>query len=251
MSKGALKKGLAKAGIFVHRVHGGYEQDGLATIHNDNFRRLPSFKAAYRRGVEATNGCDPSFEWRVHVALWAAQASLRTPGDFVECGVNGGFMSSAIMHRLRWNEVHRKFFLVDTWNGPPMNQYDEVEIRRGSRHLAEDAIARKGYLMDLERVRANFAEWQGAVIVQGLVPEVLPTIATTQVAFLHLDMNCAYPERAALEFFWECLSPGAIVLLDDYAYSGYEQQGIAIDSLANRLGVEVLSLPTGQGLIIK
>jgi hypothetical protein len=51
-------------------------------------------------------------------------------------------------------------------------------------------------------VRRNFAEWPNAVIVQGVVPDILPTISTNQVAFLHIDMNCAYPERAALEYFW-------------------------------------------------
>jgi len=65
------------------------------------------------------------------------------------------------------------------------------------------------------------------------------------------DMNCAYPERAALEFFWERLSPGAVVLLDDYAYRGYEQQATAIDIVANAMGADVLSLPTGQGIIVK
>jgi len=249
--KELAKKGLAKAGIGVFRTHASYAQDGLVTIHNDRFRRLPSFEAAYRRGLKATDGVDPAFEWRVHVALWAAQSSLRIPGHFVECGVNAGFISSTIMHRLRWNEVKRRFFLIDTWNGPPTNQYDAAEIGRGRRRLAEDAMADGAYVTDLERVRGNFAEWPGAVIVQGAVPDILPTISVTQVAFLHLDMNCAYPERAALEFFWERLSPGAVVLLDDYAYRGYEQQAIAIDIVANAMGADVLSLPTGQGIIVK
>ena len=64
-------------------------------------------------------------------------------------------------------------------------------------------------------------------------------------------MNCALPERAALEFFWDRLSPGAIVLLDDYGYRGHECQRDAIDEVARSKYVRVLSLPTGQGLIIK
>ena len=251
ISKDIAKKGLARAGLGVFRTRASYAQDGLVTIHNDRFRRSPGFEAAYRRGLKATNGVDPAFEWRVHVALWAARSSLRVPGDFVECGVNAGFISSAVMHRLRWNEVNRRFFLIDTWNGPPTNQYDAAEIGRGRRQLAEDAMAGGAYVTDIERVRANFAEWPGAVIVQGIVPDILSTIATTQVAFLHLDMNCAYPERTALEYFWKHLSPGAMVLLDDYAYRGYEQQATAIDNLASTLGAEVLSLPTGQGIVVK
>jgi hypothetical protein len=80
---------------------------------------------------------------------------------------------------------------------------------------------------------------------------VLPTLEIGDVAFLHIDLNCAYPERAALEYFWNHLSRGACILLDDYAYFRHDCQMHAIDASARVLGFEVLSLPTGQGLIIK
>jgi len=239
------------AGYQVFRTRSRYSQDGLATLHNDHFRHDPGFRAAYRRGLQAGNGVDPGFEWRVHIALWAARTALHAAGDFVECGVNAGFISSAIMHRLDWNATGRRFFLVDTWAGPPFDQYDKTEIARGRQKLAEASVAAGAYVTDIERVRANFAEWPGAVIVQGMVPDVLPGIPVDQVAFLHLDMNCAYPEQAALEYFWERLAPGAMVLFDDYAYRGYEQQAAAIDRVASNVGATVLSLPTGQGIIVK
>jgi hypothetical protein len=264
--KDLLKKGFAIAGIHVSRIPppseqersepapsepARYDQDGLVTIHNDHFRRTPSFRAAYRRGVMASNGVDSAFEWRVHVALWAARMSLRVPGDFIECGVNSGFISSAIMQHLHWNTVERRFYLVDTFQGPPLDQYDPVEVERGRRRVAEDAMAAGAYVTDLARVRDNFAEWPNAIIIQGVVPEVLPVISPSQVAFLHIDMNCAYPEQATLQYFWDRLSPGAIVLLDDYAYFGYEQQTSAIDAVAEMIGADILSMPTGQGIIMK
>ncbi len=249
--KSLVRSLLDKAGIRVFRTGSRYAEDGLVTIHNDHFRRTPEFEAAYARGLKAANGVDPNFAWRVHVALWAAQASLCTPGDFVECGVNAGFMSSAIMQRLRWNTTGRRFHLVDTFEGPPLAQYDPAETKSGRRQLAEQGLAAGAFVTDLERVRANFAEWPEAVIVQGAVPDILPAVAATRVAFLHIDMNSALPERAALEFFWERLSPGAFVLLDDYAYHGYEHQANAMDAAAAAKGAEILSLPTGQGLIVR
>ena len=80
---------------------------------------------------------------------------------------------------------------------------------------------------------------RGSALIHGLV------------AFLHIDMNCALPERVAFEFFWDRLSPGAVVLFDDYAYYGHNCQREAIDAAARARGTEVLSLPTGQGLIVK
>ena len=45
--------------------------------------------------------------------------------------------------------------------------------------------------------------------------------------------------------------PGALVLLDDYAYYGYFSQKLAMDQFAQEKGINILSLPTGQGLVLK
>jgi hypothetical protein len=201
--------------------------------------------------VKASQGVDPQIEWRIHVALWVAVTAVRVPGDFVECGVNAGFISSAIMHRLNWCAVDKRFYLIDTFSGPPPRQYSREEVARGRVRLAAEAMAAGAYVSDLERVRANYSEWPNAVVVPGVVPDVLPELSIGAVAFLHIDMNCAYPERTALEFFWDRLSPGAFVLLDDYSYFGHECQAQAMDAATRSLGVEILSLPTGQGVIIK
>jgi hypothetical protein len=251
--KRLIAKALRRAGyvVFNTRSRHGYARDGLFTMHNDHFRRDEAFRAAYERGVEASRGFDPKMEWRVHVALWAASAASRAAGDFVECGVNAGFVSSAIMHSLDWRKSGRQFHLIDTFSGPVLSQYSQGEIARGRDALARAAVAAGAYVTDLERVRANFSEWPNAVVIQGAVPGVLATLDVGRVAFLHLDMNCALPEQAALEFFWSRLSPGGIVLLDDYAYYGNDSLAEAIDSVSTRLGFRVLSLPTGQGLIVK
>jgi hypothetical protein len=65
-------------------------------------------------------------------------------------------------------------------------------------------------------------------------------------------MNCVEPEIAAAEFFWDKMSPGGVIVLDDYCYSGhYRLQNRAFQEFAERRNVEVLALPTGQGLIFK
>ncbi|HEX5227003.1 MAG TPA: TylF/MycF/NovP-related O-methyltransferase [Bryobacteraceae bacterium] len=251
MIKDLLRRMLAKAGYTVVNRRWFYAADGLFTVHNDHFRHGAKFREAYRRGIQAADGADPDLEWRLHVALWAASAALRVPGDFVECGVNKGFISSAILQRLDWSRIPRHFYLIDTFSGPILSQFSEGEVGRGRRRVAEDAIARGAYETDVERVRANFSEWPNALVVQGGIPEILPAVQVSRVAFLHLDMNCALPERAALEHFWPKLSPGGFVLLDDYAYREFEAQMESMDELAGVLGFEILSLPTGQGLIIK
>lgn len=247
----SLKQVLGMLGIGIYNLRGKYAQDGLLTVHAASFREDRRFRDAYARGGRASYGFDPGFEWRVHTALWAAQASLRVEGDFVECGVNAGFISSAIMKWLDWNRVGRRFYLVDTFSGPVMEQYSADEAKMSRLAIAAHGIDVGAYVTDMTRIRANFAEWSNAVIVQGTVPDVLHAINFERVAFLHLDMNCALPERTALEFFWDRLSPGAAVLLDEYAYSGHDCQREAIDRVVHRFHTSVLALPTGQGLLIR
>ncbi len=93
------------------------------------------------------------------------------------------------------------------------------EIARGRIETAKAAVAVGANVTYLDRVRANFAEWPHAVLIQGAAPQVLGTPELGPVAFLHLDTNCALPEDRALEFFWPRLSPDGVVLFDDHTTS--------------------------------
>ena len=251
MLKHKIKALARKLGLEIYYARHRYSQDGLFTVHSAAFRDLPEFRAAYQRGIDASLGVDPEFEWRVHVAIWAARTALRVEGAFVECGVNAGFISSAILHALNWNTLGRPCYLVDTWEGPPLEQYSAAEVAEGRVDVARAALDAGAYVCDFDRVRSNFAEWPEVRLVRGPVPRVLSEFDTVRAAFLHIDMNSAAPEVAALEFFWPRMDAGGVILLDDYACAGHEQQKHAMDELAKGLGADILSLPTGQGVIIK
>ena len=226
---------------------GVYNFDGLITIHNHDFLNDLGFRRAYDRGTAAAK--DYQWYWRVHIGLWAARTAARLSGDFVECGVNRGFLSSAIMADLDWDSTGKTFYLLDTFAGLDESQISEregTESERNRKHLDEGF-----YVTDLETVERNFAEWRNVRIIQGPVPETLSEIDSDAIAYLHLDMNAAAPEVAAFEKMWEKLVTGAMILLDDYAFYGYREQKKAMDAAAARRSVAVASLPTGQGLIVK
>jgi Macrocin-O-methyltransferase (TylF) len=229
-----------------------YAQDGLISVHAHTFMRDPAFIRAYARGVKAIGGTDTyRWHWRIHVGLWAAKVASALVGDFVECGVNRGFLSSAIMEFLDWNSLERDFFLLDTFTGLDPRFVSDLERERGALRANTENLRSGFYVHGVEEVRANFAEWPRARIIEGPVPETLQRVTSSRIAFLHLDMNSAPPEVAAITWFWERLVPGAPVLLDDYAYLGYTPQRLAMDEFARAHGVAVCSLPTGQGLILK
>ena len=229
---------------------GHYDQDGLRSIHNHDFMRDARFQAAYQRGVHAA-GMDYSWHWRVHIGLWAAATCSKLSGDFVECGVNRGFLSSAIMQFLDWDRLGKRFFLLDTFRGIDAKYVSKEELDDGALDKGQAALRSGFYVVGADSVRANFSEWRNVQIIEGSIPDTLPQVDSSRVAFMHIDMNCSPPEVAALSFFWNRLVHGAIVLLDDYAFHGYEHQKRGMDRFAKDRGVVIASLPTGQGLLIK
>lgn len=226
-----------------------YNQDGLRSIHNHDFMSDPLFCRAYERGCRAAS--DYHWHWRVHIGLWAAWTASKLAGDFVECGVNYGFLSSAIMEFLNWDSFNRTFYLLDTFDGPDFRQVSEEDRASGFQETHAAMLKTGFYVRDLETVKANFSQWKNIRIIKGSVPETLDQVDTRRVAYLHLDMNCSRPEVEALNFFWDRLTSGAVVLLDDYAYRGYKSQKCAMDAVAKERNVMIASLPTGQGLLIK
>lgn len=221
-----------------------YNEDNLITDHwlttND------AFEAAFVGAVAKGLALDSRTKWRVRVAAWAAEVGQRLGGAFVECGVAKGFMSRVILDYLK---ITAPFYLLDTYNG-----FDE-------RFLSEEQAAalrkwrqqhgRDFYEDSYSQVLETFSDAPNVKIVRGAVPETLDQVTEDRIAYLSIDMNCTLPEIAAGDYFWPKMAKGAYIVLDDYGWPGHEEQRHAWDAWAVRTGAPLLSLPTGQGLIVK
>jgi hypothetical protein len=219
-----------------------HRYDGLWTYHGHDFVDDRDFQRAYERGVQAL-GWDYGIPWRVHVLLWAAGHGMKLDGVFVECGTARGFQSSAICEY--YDMSSRAFFLFDTFR----KSLRAADLT-GEAYDAAPATHRM-YADSPEDVAANFAEWPTVQLVPGNIPDTLRTVQIDKVAFLAVDLNAPEPEEAAVRYFWPRLSVGAMLVLDDYAFAGFEASRASADRVARDLGFSILSLPTGQGLAIK
>jgi O-methyltransferase len=219
-----------------------YNGSGLLTFFNADFLKDARFQEAYRLGQETDSWQGWEVEWRVYVACWAAAKGAILEGDYVECGVNRGGLSRAVMHYIDFKNLRgTRFYLLDTYCGIPEE----------TRHLVPE-YARDCYGECYAFVRETFQQFDHAVVIRGKVPDTLGYVESQKICYLSLDMNCAEPEIAAAEFFWDKLVSGAVVVLDDYGCGEWHlRQKEAFDRFARDRGVEVLSLPTGQGLLFK
>lgn len=229
-----------------------YDADCLRVWNKSaDFLRDPKFMESYMAGMNSDHQLgrqtgypvDINIEWRIVVCCWAAWHAKHLAGDFVECGTNTGIMSLSICNYIDFNKTGKKIYLFDTYKGIPVEQASPEETHAKDQNGA--------YRECFDIAKKNFSIYPNAILVRGKVPETLPSVSIDKVCYLMLDMNITYPERAALEYFWDKLVPGAVVLFDDYGWLGYDAQKRAHDAFAESKGVKILNLPTGQGMLIK
>ncbi|HVB19871.1 MAG TPA: TylF/MycF/NovP-related O-methyltransferase [Candidatus Paceibacterota bacterium] len=223
-----------------------YATDQLYTFHNADFMKDPLFIESYNLAKRVDNKhclAKNDIPWRMHVLYWAGTYAKNIPGDFVDCGVNTGFCARSLMHYIGFEKLDKKYFLMDTFGGldPKYSTEEEMKIHKTMHYDQQDLY---------ETVKKTF-EGFNAEVIKGTVPETLPLVQTDAICFLHLDMNAALPEVSAIDFFWKKISKGGVILFDDYSYEGNHAMKEAHDTWAKKHGVQILSLPTGQGLIIK
>jgi hypothetical protein len=221
--------------------------DSLVSWHNAEFLEDPAFIHAVELG-NARQSWNPTYDvrWRYHVILWAAWRAARLDGDFVECGVNRGGFSRAVVDYVDFGRLDKTFYLMDTFDGLVEAYITPEERAMG---VTRDAFAK--YTECFDDVRDAFRPFPNVVLVRGPIPDTLPQVTSSKVGYLSIDMNVVTPEIAAAEYFWDRLVSGAVIILDDYGHGPHVQQKRAFDTFAAERGVQVLLVPTGQGLIFK
>lgn len=221
--------------------------DSLVSWHNTEFLEDPAFIRAVEAGNERGSWIRTyDVRWRYHVILWAAWRAARLDGDFVECGVNRGGFSRAVVEYVDFANLPKTFYLMDTFDGLVEAYITPEERAMG---VTRDAFAK--YTECFDDVRDAFRAFPNVVLVRGPIPDTLPQVTPEKVSYLSIDMNVVTPEIAAAEWFWDRLVPGAVMILDDYGHAPHVLQKHAFDVFAAKRGVQVLMLPTGQGLIFK
>jgi len=221
-----------------------YQADGLMTSNNCDFIHEPRFKAAYAAAA-ATNPWDGfDMPWRMYIVCWFANWVKGLPGQFVECGVNTGAYSRAILEYIDFKALNKTFYLLDTYEGLVPQQITEKE------HNAGIGSYLHTYKNVYEQVMETF-KYFPVKIIKGAIPATLPQCDAREICYLSIDMNVIEPEIAAINYFWDKVVKGGVIILDDYGFPKHIGQKLAFDKFAKDKNVEILSLPTGQAIIFK
>jgi O-methyltransferase len=178
------------------------------------------------------------------------------PGDIVECGVwRGGSMQAAARTLLSCGDTSRDLYLFDTFEGMPPPSDDDVRLADGS--SAEELLAtsqresKVWAVATLDDVQQGFESvpYPGEQVhfVKGLVQDTVPQEAPEQIAILRLDTDWYESTRHELEHLYPRLSPGGVLLIDDYGY--WQGSRKAVDEFIEKTGARLLLLRMSTGRV--
>lgn len=138
------------------------------------------------------------------------------PGDFIETGVWRG--GACILMRAvlaAWGVTDRRVWVADSFQGLPPPDPDRYPNDAGSELHAFPQLA-----VSADEVRANFDRHgllDGQVaFLEGWFRDTLPAAPIERLAILRLDGDMYESTMDALDALYGKLSPGGIVIVDDY-----------------------------------
>ncbi len=167
-----------------------------------------------------------------------ARFTLTVPGDFVECGTFSGCSAALLASMLRERGVSKQICLFDSFAGLPSPQSPDGD------QWSEGDLA---YPLDL--VRSNLSCFDNIEYFEGWIPERFSEVSTRQFALVHIDVDLYAPTLASLEFFYPRISPGGLIVCDDYGFESCPGATLAVDEFARAHSLEIVNLPSGGCII--
>ena len=153
------------------------------------------------------------------------------PGDIAECGVFRGETLLAMGLKLEQAERldTKHIFGFDSFEG--FDELVEVDKQLGG---ADNIHKQVGGFSETShgQLLAKVQRWglsDRVELVPGYFDRTLAAFADRRFSFVHLDCDLYGSYKTCLEFFYPRLSPGAIVLLDEYNDPPWPGCNLAVD----------------------
>jgi len=206
---------------------------------------FPSFDEIFHDENRFLLYAHPSRVAKMVAHLETYRRVLDVPGAIIECGVFKGasFVTLATLRELLDPTPNRRLVGFDTFAEFPLTNFEPDVVKRdafvreaGSRSITRDelnaVLERKGLAANVQLVAGNILE---------TLPKFVDANPELKVALLNLDTDIYEPARVILEQLWPRMSPGGVVMLDDYGV--FEGETKAVDEYFAGQSITIEELP--------
>jgi len=239
--EGVVQQAFLRAGLDLRRVRRG---DGEHSQVRPRATYSPwNTDSAFREVYERASDHTLVDIYRCY-ELWSLVHEVASvPGALIEVGVWRGGTGALIAKAAKLAGIADPVYLCDTFSGVPKAGSRDPAYRGGEHADTSEAIVRAL----LARVDAGNAR-----IVPGIFPdESAQTVDAERFRFAHVDVDTHASAKDCVDCIWPRLSPGGVMVFDDYGFDGLGGVRELVDELrgtADRLFVHNLN---GHALFLK
>jgi hypothetical protein len=193
------------------------------------------FLEYYRRCMDVDNWHSLDRKYTLDQLLKLTQS---VEGNAAECGAYKGF--SAYLICKAFQDSGRLVHLFDSFQGlSAPGSRDGDYWTQGALSSPEETL--RDCLVGFDNYRVH----------RGWIPERFGGVIDERFSFVHVDVDLYQPTLDSLEFFYERMSRGGVVLMDDYGFSTCPGAKQAADEFFSDRPEPIVMLPTGQAFVVK
>lgn len=139
-------------------------------------------------------------------------------GAIVECGVGQGYGLCNWLTLSGIDQKQRVIWAFDSFEGfPKFAKEDETSPEREATYVQYKQFDLLYVFNTLKAFGQSTAEINRRIsFAKGFIPDSLSLYDKGPIALLHLDLDIFEPYKDALNFFWDFVAPGGIVMFDEY-----------------------------------
>ena len=217
------------------RLFSAFVKDVKLSEYGRSFFHDASFKTDYER-FERENY--RSFDRKFALKEFAKMA-FRRAGDVAECGVFRGASAYLLAKEIRCVASGKVLHLFDSFRG--LSKPGAVD----GGYWKAGALA-----CSLDEVATNLQSFADEIIFhEGWIPTRFGEVADRRFCFVHIDLDLFQPTWDTLTFFYPRMTPGGLMICDDYGFDTCRGARKAVDEFFEGRTEAPVHLPTGQGVI--
>lgn len=183
------------------------------------------------------------------------------PGDILECGVfkGTGIFTFLKLKRYYCPNSHKKIIGFDYFDSDALIESLEGQDKKAMNVLFEARqTTHKGSFKDQLNsiiLKSGFHDHEFELIEGDISKTSLDFIKSrpgARISLLYLDLDLDVPTYDTLKSFWDRVSPGGIVVFDEYAYHNWsESNGVDRFFLEQNIQVKSLNYLAPSAYVIK